>query len=235
LEDEIVVTEKLHGTSIVLSNLLVKKKFNIVRWVKSLLGFNVRKYEYRKLYSSRKVLKGIEGLGKSKGEGYYKEDVYRQVFDRYKDIIPKGVTLYGEVVGYTKDGGHIQKNYDYGCKPNENKLFIYRITNLDDNGRVVEWDWNRMKRFEGIELVPEIYKGELRHFLGSYNDTLDEFLQNAMNLIEGKSCSICKNKVPREGICVRNESGNLKAFKLKSKSFLEHETKTLDKGETVKE
>ena len=43
-------------------------------------------------------------------------------------------------------------------------------------------------------------------------------------------CHICNNKIPSEGIVVRIEKNDFEAYKLKSISFLEYETKQLDKG-----
>ena len=47
-----------------------------------------------------------------------------------------------------------------------------------------------------------------------------------------KDCPICTNKVPEEGIIIRKlkHPSKFEAFKLKSKRFLEKESKEADKG-----
>jgi hypothetical protein len=42
---------------------------------------------------------------------------------------------------------------------------------------------------------------------------------------------MCSNKLPEEGVVLRKESELFEAYKLKSDSFLERETKGLDSGE----
>ena len=45
-----------------------------------------------------------------------------------------------------------------------------------------------------------------------------------------KQCTVCKNKVPNEGIVLRVDELGSRALKLKSFAFLQKETKDLDKG-----
>jgi hypothetical protein len=45
-----------------------------------------------------------------------------------------------------------------------------------------------------------------------------------------KICKECNTGVPAEGICLRNETKGLKAFKLKSFAFNLKESEALDKG-----
>jgi hypothetical protein len=75
------------------------------------------------------------------------------------------------------------------------------------------------------------------HFYGKAKDLYDintdvhwheNFLSNLIRDYNEGDCYICRNKVPREGIVVQKEGEGFEAYKLKSISFLERETKLLD-------
>lgn len=56
-DDYIVITEKYHGTSFVVSNVIVKKKLSFFDKIGKFFGMNIVDTEYGMLYSSRSVLK----------------------------------------------------------------------------------------------------------------------------------------------------------------------------------
>jgi hypothetical protein len=123
LNDIISISEKYHGTSFVCGNILVNKK---LKWYEKLLkkiGVNIENTEYDIVHSSRKVVKNeFETTNK---KNYYKQDIWGIVKDEIKEIIPKGYTLYGEIVGYLPDGSAIQKNYDYWCTSDKIEFDTY--------------------------------------------------------------------------------------------------------------
>jgi len=220
--DICVIGNKVHGTSLVSSKLLVKKKLSLKDKIAKFFGVKVQETEYDYIYSSRKVIKSV-GENKKDGQHFYKEDVWGLAHDRIKHALKDGMSLYCEIVGYLPSGGMIQKDYDYGCKEGEFKVFVYRITTTNSSGDVFEWDWASIKNHcesHEIDHVPEYYYGPV-------NFTLAQLKEKYLE----KDCEICNNKVPAEGICFRNESRSKKAFKLKSFTFLERETKSLDKGD----
>ena len=130
----------------------------------------------------------------------------------------------------------IQRDYDYGLKSGEYKFLIYRITETSSNGDVTEYSWDEIKDFcteHNLEHVPELYSGTIKDWM-SINSNLDEsFLDALKRVFLEKNCSYCTKNVPSEGICIRNESGNKIAYKLKSRAFLLKETAELDKGGEV--
>lgn len=182
---------------------------------------------------------------------YYQTDIWGIVKDELKDIIPKGFTLYGEILGYTPSGEQIQKGYDYGCTsvPKssaeipalywQHKTYIYRITFTNEDGFVIELNDLQIKEFcdkYGLnytdtfyfygkvrELVEPLYHGEID---GYWKELLIKELEEKYN---EKDCYMCKNCVPEEGIILRvNKTFAYEAYKLKSFRFLEGETKQLD-------
>lgn len=247
-DDIIVITEKWHGTSAVFSNVLVNKELSLKERIAKFFGVKVVDKVYDNLYSSRSVLKN-KYINEEQGLGFYGEDIWSVVNKELKDKIEQGVTVYGEIVGFLDSGRAIQKNYDYSCSPhvpdNENgvsvyktasdkvlyqhRFVIYRITYTKPDGSVIEFSWQQIKDYAAkysLETVPEIYFGvcgitDQEEFL---NLLIDEHLE--------KKCAHCINDVWSEGVIVRIDGRErYHAYKLKSKNFLEGETKALDKGE----
>src|SRR5699024_4707956 len=67
--------------------------------------------------------------------------------------LPKGYTLYGELLGYTPTGQVIQKKYDYGCRQGEMKLEVYRVTHTTPDGLTTELSYPQIKEFcDKVEL-----------------------------------------------------------------------------------
>ncbi len=230
---DISITYKVHGTSFWVSNVLVKKKLSVIEKFLKRLGVNVQETEYDYVYGSRKVVKNEYET--SHKEHYYEYDLWGLIKDELKDSIPAGYTLYGECVGYTKGGGYIQKPYDYGCKPGEHKLMIYRITITNKDGQVFNLSTLDAKSFcdrNNLTFVPVFFTG----FAGEIDDIESwdsrEFVEYLKDNYTEKDCYLCNKKVPEEGIVLRVESQFcFEAYKLKSFAFLEQETKMLDSGE----
>jgi len=234
-DDTVWITKKLHGTSVVLSKVLCKRKLSILEKIAKFFGVNVKESQYDLLYSSRKVVKnGFLDSKDNNNNHYYSTDVWGDCAKKYGEYLKDGITLYGEIVGFTKDGSPIQKGYDYGCGPNEFDLYVYRATITSDKGDVYEMSVEQLKHYcdkYGIKVVPELYYGNpafevIRYKASEPTPTtlIEQYLE--------KDCSMCKNKVPDEGICVRVEKPfEIEVYKLKSFRFFEYETKMLDKGE----
>ena len=219
--DICVISSKWHGTSLVSSKLLTKRKLSILEKIVRLLGVKTQESEYQYIFSSRKVIKNV-GQKSIEGQSYYEDDIWGLAHDKIKHTIKNGMSLYCEIVGYLPSGKMIQDGYDYGCKMGEFKVLVYRITTTNDIGNVYEWDWASIKNYCNkyeIEHVPEYYYGPI-------NFTIEQLKEKYLE----KDCQYCINHVPDEGICFRNESLDKKAYKMKSFRFLERESKTLDKG-----
>lgn len=244
-DEDVWITKKLHGTSVVLSRVLCNRKLSLPEKVAKWLGIPVKETQYDLLYSSRKVVKnGFLDSKDNENNHYYSTDVWGDCAKKYGEFLKDGITLYGEIVGFTKDGSPIQKGYDYGCGPNEFDLYVYRGTITSDRGDVYEMSVSQLKRYcdkYDIKVVPELFYGTPREFLSEkfdipvcdicLNDYPSELLTNLIDTYLEKDCSMCRNKVPDEGICLRlDKPFDIEVYKLKSFKFFEYETKMLDQG-----
>jgi len=235
--DTISVTYKVHGTSFWVSNVLVKKPLCPIRKIMKFFRLPVRvDTEYDYVYGSRRVVKNEYETQQK--QDFYGYDLWGDIKEELKEFIPKGYTLYGECVGFTKDGKAIQKDYDYGCVAPQKKIFIYRITITNEDGFVTNLSTLEVEEFckkFNLNYVPLFYYGEAGDMFDFREDDpnwTDNFVKALEKDYNEKYCYICNNKVPEEGIVIRKESiFQFEAYKLKSFSFLERETKQLDKGE----
>jgi len=235
-EDNITITYKTHGTSWWASNLLVKKKLNIFLKLFRFIGLPIIDTEYDFIYGSRKVVKNeFETQDK---KDYYGVDLWGEIKDELKEFIPKGYTLYGECLGFTKEGRAIQGQYDYGCKEGEKRIQIYRITFTNEDGLANDLSSRQIKEYcdrFGLEYVHIFYQGlakDLYKDIKVEEHWSTEFILRLEKDYNDKDCFMCNNKLPEEGIVLRKESlFEFEVYKLKSFSFLEYETKQLDNGQ----
>ena len=235
--DIISITDKWHGTSAVFANVLTNRKLNWREKLLSKIGVKVDAVEYGNVYSSRKVVKN-KHINEMVDGGFYKADVWGIVNEDLKGIIPKGVSLYGEIVGYIPgDGKSIQGGYHYGGQPNTCKFIAYRITNTNVDGQVTEYSWQQIKEFcskYGLDHVHELYHGYAKD-LYEYVPVDDEWNETVLNLLVDdfnleKECKYNKG-MPAEGFVVKvDKLYECKPMKLKSFAFLKHETMLLDAG-----
>lgn len=138
-EDMVTITVKVHGTSAIFCNIPVRRKLSIWEKVRKFFGAKIETVEYGNVYSSRSTIKNqyINPTANS----YYKTDVWGVVNDFIAPYIDKGMTVYGEIVGYVPGSeSMIQKNHDYGCQPGEWKFMPYRITTLNEDNTKTEWN-----------------------------------------------------------------------------------------------
>jgi hypothetical protein len=235
--DLISVTYKTHGTSFWVSNVLVKKNLTWFEKLLSSFGVNIVNTEYDLVYGSRKVVKN-QNLGDSKAKNhFFKYDLWQDIKKEIGEFIPKGISLYGEYLGFDKNGKYIQGDYDYGCSQGQGKIEIYRITQTSPDGLVTEFSYPQIEEFcLKVGLTPSYiyYTGRAvdMYNLDVDNHWNEEFIKCLEKDYNEKKCFMCKNSVPEEGIVIRKESlFNCESYKLKSFAFLEKESKDLDKGE----
>lgn len=239
--DTISITYKTHGTSWWVSNVLVKRKLSFVEKILKKLGVKVQEEEYDTLYGSRRVVKNEYLDDPKKKDHYFGYDLWADIKNSIGEI-PKGYTLYGEALGYDRNGAYIQKDYDYGCDEYQMKLEVYRITHTTPDGLVTEFSYPEIKEFcEKVGLTPShlFFYGkawdfkDLKHSITSDEEWRRSFIEELENDYNNKKCFMCKNDVVEEGVVVRKESlFHCESYKLKSFDFLLHESKQLDKGES---
>ena len=236
-DDIITVTKKLHGTSLVCGNLLVKKQMPFPIRMLKYIGIDIQKQNYDLVYSSRNVIKNKYEVKKSHNH-FYGEDIWSIAAKELQEYLDEGVTVYAEVVGQTPNGKWIQKGYDYGCLDKQHAIYIYRMTTTTSEGKVTEWSTSQIRHFvrtHGLKMVPILYHG----FADGFTPTLDmsvdrwqgELLGDLMEKYLEKDCNMCSSKMPDEGVVVTVQAASPAPYKLKSNAFYLHETKQLDKNE----
>ena len=248
--DLISITEKVHGTSGISAYVQCNRP---LKWYEKLYkklinrSYNPRVYDY--LYASRTVVKN-RYYNKSASSGYYGNDEFREIVDQaLRPYLIKGMTLYYEILGYTKNGGYIQKDYDYGFMEPDNQYLlgihfgvkIYRITLTNVDGNVHEFSAREVQQWcakNDIPCVNQYYYGFAKDLYPELEITEDWSNQFLEKLADDKRFNMemnsptCNNKVPHEGVVIKVENSKSEAFKLKCFKFLNKEQQQLDKGES---
>lgn len=130
----------------------------------------------------------------------------------------------------------IVEKSDLGILSEKRNVYIYRITYTSPSGKVFEFSAKQVQDWcneNGLNAVPQLFYGYASEFSDERlidSDWQNLFLENIKLAYNEKDCYICKSKVPEEGVVVRVEGTELKAFKQKSVRFYEMETKQIDKG-----
>ena len=154
---------KLHGTSVILGNVLVRMLREVhtsIEWLDRLINNTYcaiwpylpkdwQRYDevYDLVYSSRTVIKN-QYINLKKTQDFYEQDVWGEYHDLLLGKIQQDMIVYGEIVGYLSGSDKmIQKDYDYGCERGTNKLMLYRITTRYADGSLREWDVPEVRQF----------------------------------------------------------------------------------------
>lgn len=235
-EDTISISRKLHGTSWIVGKVNTRKK---LPWYLNLLKkfLPINENEYSALYSSRNIIKN-KYVNPDAAGGYYNYDLWKDISSRVENVIPKGITLYGEAVGQLPSGKWIQPGYDYGTRPKEFELYVYRITFTNIDGKVFEFSWPQIQEFcntVGLKMVPTLYYGKAKDYAPQI-PTETHWHENFLGKLEkdfmlDRDCPLCSTGVPEEGVVIRPEKlYSCEPLKLKNFRFLGKETELLDKG-----
>ena len=206
--------------------------------------------EYGIIYSSRNTIKN-RYLRKKDSHDFYGTDIWGCVNREFSPYLDKGMTVYGEIVGYVEGKDTmIQAQHDYGCKKGQWKFMPYRITMTDEEGNKTEWDikevdaWTRNLVKEHPELEDKTMFLTILYYgrLGDLYPDIDEKTHWHENLLQrmkedkdnfGMELDepLCKNKVPREGIVIRIVGDKFaRAWKLKTARHYHKEAEQHAKG-----
>lgn len=240
----------IHNTSAVFANIPTLRPLKW--WEKMLvkLGINIDNKVYDIVYSSRTVIKN-KYINLESNEGFYGEDIWKVVAKEIEHLIPKNWTIYAEILGFTPNGNSIQKGYDYGCKQGEHKFYIYKISVVNPDGKVIYLTDKQIEEYcEKVGLFYKdtfIYYGNIDNLFESKDftdwdvlhrkDVRDTWQETLLDYLEykynEKDCYMCTNKVPEEGIVLRIEHlEEYEAYKLKSKRFILRESEAQENLET---
>ena len=235
--DLIHISEKVHGTSGISAYILCKQSLNwkqkIAKW---LTRNEFLKYDY--IYSSRKIIKN-KYYNKKVNSGFFGVDVWKYADEIIRPCLTKGMSCYYEIAGYLPNGNLIQKGYDYGCVSplidetyrylTHFKIFIYRITLTNVSGNIHEFSSREVQQWcknNGLTPVTEYYYGYAKDLYpelskDNWSDNFIQTLSNDKRFYMEMDSPTCNNRVPHEGIVIRNENMKSEAFKLKCFKFLD--------------
>lgn len=249
-DDNVTITVKVHGTSVIIANVLCNRKLSAWEKVKKFFGFKVQEKEYSNIYASRSVIKN-RYINPDKHD-FYGGDPWGCVERDFGPYLEQGMTVYGEIAGYVEGSqSMIQAKHDYGCKPGQWKFMPYRITMTDEFGNKTEWDvaevdkWTRDLVAAHPELEEKtmfltiLYHGrfgdlypdldESKHW---HENVLARMKADRKDFLMEEDEPLCKNKVPREGIVIRIDGDKFaRAWKLKTMRHYGKEAEQHDKGE----
>jgi len=236
----IIITEKLHGTSHRVGNVLEKINFADMNWrsqiitlVGRALGNKGPSLVWREVHGSRNII--LDTLEEDKFHG---GNFRSAATASLKGQLHKGEVVYLEIVGYsdastpimnTQDTGKLKDKaflkrygpkmvYSYGCAPGQARPFVYRITQVNEDGYAVDLSWLQVKarcRELGVEHVPELDI----EIMGQTIDTPESLKTMVDSLINGPSTLDLRHM--REGVVVRvDHDKNPASYKAKSFEFL---------------
>lgn len=236
-DDEIVIADKIHGTSFSVCRVLVRTplswKDKIAKW----FGINVVEQKYDNLYASKAVIKSERNIN-----GYYDTDIYKIVSDLIRPILTDGVSLYGEIYGFTPSGKAIQPKYDYGCNPGELDYIVYKGTITMPNGDVYTMSQSQLENYcsqRGIKTDEVFYRGKAKDLFPSldiHNHWHKDFLRALEEKYLNRKCRKCRNDCWSEGIVIKiQQPFAWNCVKLRCFNFLGYEETVLDSPETSNE
>jgi len=241
-DDIISITAKFHGTSGIFSNVLINKELNLFEKLLKKLGVKIESKEYGEIISSRGVIKN-RYVNKEVTEGFYKVDVWTEAAKKVIPLLAKGETCYVEICGYLPGSStYIQKNHDYKCNEGEFEVYVYRVTTTNVDGIIHELSASQVQQWcnaRGLKPVVELWYGKAKDLYPEL-DVEQHWHENFLDKLKNdkkKFYMECYsphsfNKVPHEGIVIRNDSYNdMLALKLKCDLHYQWDSLQLDKGE----
>ena len=156
--EELIITQKLHGTSVRLANTVVKRQHTRrEKLAAKFLGARIADHEYDLVAGSRKAIKDPNNPNQ---DHYYQTDIWTDALAVYGDRIPKNVIVFGELVGYVPGtGAAIQKGHTYGVQPGQYELYVYRVAIITEDAELYDLSWDQVRDFcsrHGLKHVPEL-------------------------------------------------------------------------------
>jgi hypothetical protein len=239
---EAIVTQKLHGTSIRVGRVpCLREKGRVEKFLNR--WFPTADHVYDAVFGSRKVIKDVNNPRQAH---YYATDIWTEYGRKIADLIPDGYIVYGELIGWTPDGGPIQKGYTYDQPKGSAELYVYRVATINAQGTLADLSWDGVKEFctaRGLKWAPELSRvpGVHPHPAGNsldveamvnlYMDKRYAEMQTHGPIFVESPVPLSDKKTVDEGICIRQDGVVPTILKAKAPAFLLHETKLLDAEE----
>jgi hypothetical protein len=248
-DDLVILTEKVHGTSHRVGNVLVERELNWFERLLTKIKVKIKDTNWTYLNGTRRV---VLEEAKSDSTQFHDPTIRDKAFKLFNDNLRKGETVYLEIVGYENEitpimpsvdasklgdteftkkyanmGDKKHMVYSYGCKPGEQDFYVYRMSMTNADGQSVDYSWDDViKRCNeiGVKHVPEITRFRRVEMELANADLLDDrtFQDKITELVDinSRGGSIIDDTHIREGVCVRLESGLVpRVYKHKSFEF----------------
>jgi hypothetical protein len=247
---QLLVTEKLHGTSGRTGNVLTYIK---LPWYKQLwndLLYWTKLSWTKLLFRPKKTFTTATGtrntvLGRKEGDGYHSGNFRQAIHEELVGRLLPGEILYYEIVGYESPGAapimskhHVPKDmdrafkaqygtvitYSYSQPKGTHEKYIYRITRTQD-GVTKDLHWDEVvARCEELDLktVPVLARFTVREGYLDPGEPLLPISKGVMDYIKSLAYgpSILDQTHPKEGVCIRLLNTPRQNFTLKYKSPL---------------
>lgn len=234
---------KVHGTSHRQGYVPIMKE--LPKWkhfLNKMVGYIAHKkafeesYEYGHVLGTRNV---VLKAGDTDKEGFHGSEQFRfDVFEKVKQHLEKGMTVYGEIAAFAngksimpshsvaglKDKKYTQKygdsvTYTYGCKGHEHRFHIYRITLMNAEGTHIDFTqaqidkWCEQHGFLAPVSVcePFVYDGD--------KEKLEAFVEHLTERPHVLTEDYIDPSHVSEGVIVRVDDGSLTPTFYKSKSY----------------
>ena len=248
-EHTIIITEKLHGTSGRIGNVLIERDLNWKEKIGKRLGLKIQEKEWKYMNGTRRVV-----LEETSGTQFHDPNIRDKAYNLFKENLRKGETVFFEIVGSESTGAMIMPSvdttkmgdkdftktygksmaYTYGTEPGQCEIYVYRMTLTTEDGQSIDYTWDDVvKRCNeiGVKTVPFIAKTTLTEIgmavtmkTGTpsfeYNDRDAKDEFERLVTLYGSGPSTLDTRHIKEGVCVRIEGGiNNQTFKFKSFEF----------------
>lgn len=247
-EAEVTVTQKLHGTSVRIAHTIVDRKLKFVDKVAKKLGANVQHSEYDVVYGSRNAVKDANN---PRHKHFYDSDIWSIKGGEIMEQIPQGYLVFGEIIGWTPEGGFLQKNYTYQVPHGQAELWVYRVATISPEGFVQDLSYDAMVGWckakidptdddspnRNLKVVPLLWRGKYKDFKpedwvdfvaadGTEHKTLHNYKEDGYP----QAVPIAKESMCDEGVVIRAEGLAPYTLKCKSTVFMEYDNKNAQDG-----
>lgn len=241
--EELIITQKLHGTSVRLANTIVKRQpTRRERFARKFLGAQIADHGYDLVAGSRKAIKDPNNPNQ---DHFYGEDIWTDALGIWGERIPKNHIVYGELVGYLPNSNSpIQKGHTYDRRPGDYNLYVYRVAVITEDAELIDHTWDQVRDFcerHGMEHVPELDRMPKAAFdIEDWNEVNFWETEQAhrrdseggLHYVDSPIQISSGGTGVDEGIAIRVERGlTPEIFKFKNKSHYLYESEQLDSGE----
>jgi hypothetical protein len=227
----VVITEKVHGTSARTGYVKVTRKLKGIRWLIGLFNGKKENVSWEHVSGTRRTIVNWRADVTTEGQrDYYRWEAHNAI----APLLRKGETVYYEIVGYDSLGGTIMERqdigkirdkskvnpewrnpmvYSYGVPERERDIYIYRIT-MQTADMEIEFSWKQVVqrcRELGLKPVPI-----LQEFT---TDSLEQLQRIVAGYMTDGSSTLDRRHL-MEGIVIRLEdSKGVRVLKEKNYMF----------------